>query len=418
MDWFGLACVYCGLAMVIATTAAQATQSLRPLVVDMVLYNGEPVGIYRMEYLMEVVDLFVIIESPITFTGKHKPIYMQQNEPVYNKLREQNKTLEIVEDSVGTDAWAREHYLRNIGLRKLNEFIGNRRYVLIVADVDEIPRKSYVAKFSDMYHEIGTGMRIVMINIMYNFKWGKAAKPGIYTYSPYVITDQGIRQHKASLNDMRILPGYMGGMTHIWYGGWHCSYCMNATDIIRKLESFSHQEFNLERYKSLSYVNDAIDNGKPLFEMFNGYPIVYPYSCVHGLPECSKCNMSSSKYAFLLINNENCSHTLEFDNTIFLEYRDFHTTKRIIRNSHAFDYISDVSISSKVHPLFQMTAIVANKPVPKNERLRNPRTSLEKDKPKFVLSLMAKARPGASHGRERAMGREKGRNKGRMNGKQ
>ena len=34
---------------------------IKPAIVDLVLYNGEPLGLYRLSYLKDVVDLFVLV---------------------------------------------------------------------------------------------------------------------------------------------------------------------------------------------------------------------------------------------------------------------------------------------------------------------------------------------------------------------
>jgi hypothetical protein len=223
----------------------------------------------------------------------------------------------------------------------------------IVSDADELPRREYVAKFSEMYNSIGTGMRIVMVNTMYNFRWLQVYRHGIYNYCPYVITDTGIQHHNVTLNKMRFDRKYMGGMTHIWYGGWHCSFCMNPSDIVRKLESFSHQELNKDEFKSIPRVQDAIKNGKPLFGVNNGFPKIVPYRCDQGVPLCSGCDMGSDNYALLQISTTACIYPSDLDSTIFLEYRDIKTMKRIYYDFHAHHYITDVSNSTRGYPLKQ-----------------------------------------------------------------
>jgi hypothetical protein len=45
-------------------------------VIDLTLFNGEPLGIYRLEYLKDVVDLFIVCESSKTFSGFPKDKYI------------------------------------------------------------------------------------------------------------------------------------------------------------------------------------------------------------------------------------------------------------------------------------------------------------------------------------------------------
>jgi len=177
-------------------------------------------GLYRMEYLKDVVDYFIIVESNLTFTGREKELYSRRNETILNELRSMNKIVEVIVDlSVvsnennhgknDTDSamnWDREIYLRNYALKIINQFTNNRKFILLVCDADEIPRKEYVRRFPQMYDEIGNGMRLVMISTIYNFHWSYArgfARDNNW-YFPYIITDAGIRNRNASLQDMRV----------------------------------------------------------------------------------------------------------------------------------------------------------------------------------------------------------------------
>ena len=345
----------------------------RPLVVDLILYNGEPMGLYRLEYLKDVVDLFVLVEATVTFTGKPKEIYLHRKEPIFAELRAQNKTLEIITDSIpksgssssGSELatnskrkvgeWDREKSLRNIALKKIMAQLAGKQFVLIVTDADELPKREYVSKFSEMYNEIGDGMRLVMISMVYSFQWAQHHKHGNAWYFPYVITDRGIHHRAASLDDMRTKRLYMASMTHVWNAGWHCSYCMNPEDIVRKIESFSHQELNKPQFKDINWITSCIQNGWHLFK--RAAVKIRPYQCTNtgiydGLPICHECNLNSDTYKLLNLHNTSlCANNTTPVEIIYLEYRNVENGAVIRKSQHAFPYIQEYKHIKLVPPL-------------------------------------------------------------------
>jgi hypothetical protein len=43
-------------------------------------YNGEPAALLHIEYLYDIVDMFIIVEARWTFTGRRKPyLYFYKN---------------------------------------------------------------------------------------------------------------------------------------------------------------------------------------------------------------------------------------------------------------------------------------------------------------------------------------------------
>ena len=52
----------------------------------------------------------------------------------------------------------------------------------------------------------------------------------------------------------------------IEFGGWHFSYMMKPEDILKKIESMAHTEFNKEKFKNLSTIKKNIENGIDPFQ--------------------------------------------------------------------------------------------------------------------------------------------------------
>ena len=60
-------------------------------VIDVTMFNGEPMGIYRLFYLKDYVDYFFVVESLETFSGNLKSSYDIDNyvniiEPIKSKV--------------------------------------------------------------------------------------------------------------------------------------------------------------------------------------------------------------------------------------------------------------------------------------------------------------------------------------------
>ncbi len=114
----------------------------------------------RMEELNDVVDHFVLVESPISFTGKSKPLYFQENAVEFDKFK--HKIIHVVIPAFPNltgdeekDHWHRESYSRDAILRGLTNC--QPEDVIFISDVDEIPRaeavlriKRYLSKYNHL----------------------------------------------------------------------------------------------------------------------------------------------------------------------------------------------------------------------------------------------------------------------------
>jgi len=290
-----------------APLATMTAAEEKPVVIDVILYNGDPIGLFRMEYLKDVVDLVVVVECHMSFSGKKKDkIYLHDDEPVLKDLRMQNRLLEIEIDTIPfpkkfefksrkgynatiSAAWVREKYARGAALPAIKKRLGNSPYILIATDVDEIPRKEMVAKFASHYDYIGDGKRLAMSNHLYSFEWvmARSAKDGGAEWVfPFVITNKGIRQweqsHSFTLADLRVHNTAMSLMPYILNAGWHCSFCSSVQEIVRKVSSFSHMELNRPIFRDPAWIEECITTGKDIFKRPTF--LMKRYGCQAGLP--------------------------------------------------------------------------------------------------------------------------------------
>jgi beta-1,4-mannosyl-glycoprotein beta-1,4-N-acetylglucosaminyltransferase len=83
----------------------------KPLIIDYIIYNGEPIVEYRLQYLNDYVDYFVLVESFYTHSGKKKSeLYFNKNKDIFKKYENKlivkiletipNKNDEIYQDII------------------------------------------------------------------------------------------------------------------------------------------------------------------------------------------------------------------------------------------------------------------------------------------------------------------------------
>ncbi len=74
----------------------------------------------RLYELYEYVDLFLIVESNITLSGKSKPLYLKDNWARFSRYHNKIHRLEIpLSNLINTtkSSWDNEHHMRDEGLR-------------------------------------------------------------------------------------------------------------------------------------------------------------------------------------------------------------------------------------------------------------------------------------------------------------
>lgn len=103
----------------------------------------------RLNELYDVVDKFVLVESPISFTGKDKPLYFHENRDRFRKYMDKIIYLRIdnfpdLVNDPEKDHWYREAYSRNYIMNGLKGCSNDD--IIFLSDVDEIPRKTSLAE--------------------------------------------------------------------------------------------------------------------------------------------------------------------------------------------------------------------------------------------------------------------------------
>jgi beta-1,4-mannosyl-glycoprotein beta-1,4-N-acetylglucosaminyltransferase len=123
------------------------TRQPRRKIYDLIMINNEMDWLeIRMNTMAEHVDYFVILESPVTFTGLEKPLTLQANWDRFAKFHKQ--MIHKVEEDPPFGArrtWDYEDYQRNAMFEQVIPWLEGEKAasigdVILVSDVDEIVR--------------------------------------------------------------------------------------------------------------------------------------------------------------------------------------------------------------------------------------------------------------------------------------
>lgn len=251
--------------------------NLHKLVIDcFTFYNELELLKYRLTVLNDVVDFFIIVESSHTFTGKAKELEFGNNRHLFQPFL--HKIIHVVvydvpfkEPNINFakgEQWKNEYFQRNCihrGLAQLKSRLGPND-VIIIGDVDEIPDPRMIADikspapsctYPQPLNNVAVEMDLYYYNLLNRLDvvW-RCCK--VVAYGQYI-------KNQMSCQSIRASPI----SSVIKNGGWHLSYFGDAVFISNKLNSFSHQEFNLPVYSNAVAINNNICNGADIFSRRN-----------------------------------------------------------------------------------------------------------------------------------------------------
>ena len=230
-------------------------------------YNGDLVAPFMIEYLYDVVDKFVMVESMETFSGLIKPSYaytanadmFKRKDKIHIICIERFPKFDNEDVDTETTAWRREAIQRNTFVNYLKDTYPQDTLVC-VCDADEIPDKQVLMDMKRGLIDVPVHepVHLIMQQYFYNFNWREKEARWIL---PYVARLESFRL--ATPNMWRLRANKSKRM--VPKAGWHCSYFMSIHDIRRKLFSFSHMELNIPEVNNMQHIEFCVRNGRNLF---------------------------------------------------------------------------------------------------------------------------------------------------------
>ena len=219
----------------------------------------------RLNELADEVDYFVVLEAETTFQEGSKPLRLLENwkrfEPFHAKI------IHHVVNFTGShlpkgDTWEHERFIRNAmfdqALKTLpEEQAPAQGDVLLVADIDEIPRASTIKTLRNCAFPPRVTLRSQFY--YYSFQWQHRGEQWAHPQATYYAGPEGT----IGAEDLR--SGEADA--ELFNAGWHCSSCMpSLEDMVTKITSFSHKGFNQPYFTNRKRLLRVVREGIDLFE--------------------------------------------------------------------------------------------------------------------------------------------------------
>lgn len=205
--------------------------------------------------LAGVVDLHVIVEAPITFTGIPKPLYFEQNKARFAKWPIHHVVCEL--QPVVKSPWERERRTHEIIRAAIHKM---KPEVAIFCDTDEIPRADTVDRFR---RSKKTALHVDMDWITFFFDRIDVSRRPTTARICYPDPKDSWgpwRGDKLDENPETVLPD----------AGWHFDYFnFSENFLVQKLKAISHAADE----SGDAMLIEVMKGGLPGFERTKQYPI-------------------------------------------------------------------------------------------------------------------------------------------------
>ena len=227
-------------------------------------FNEDHMVDLRLNILNEYVDFFVISESTKTHQGKNKELNFNINN--FSKFK--NKIKYIVADykedigfknHAGGESLIEQHQ-RNSLIEGIKD--AHLNDIIILSDSDEIPdlTKLNQIKASSKFIAFSQMMFMYKLNLknLDENNWiGSKITLKKNISSMQALRDLKFKKYPFWRVDKKNLQ--------IIQGGWHFSFLQTPRDIKKKIQSFSHGEFNTDNIVNEDKIKEKISQGVDIF---------------------------------------------------------------------------------------------------------------------------------------------------------
>jgi len=248
-------------------------------------YDEEMILDFRLNYLNQYVDKFIIAESSYTHSGTRRKLLFDIKK--YNKfkdkisyvvLNEEPKDLFVVRDEDDSDkknskyilnAAKRENSQRNSITKGLKD--ASPEDIVIISDVDEIPNleqnnlkniKKKIILFNQKFFYYKFNLRLE------NFDWyGSRACKKRYLQSPQWLRNIKSKEYPVWRIDTLFSRTKHNDIFFIKRGGWHFSNMKTPQDIDKKMSTYlHHREYDLNSLGAKK-IAERIKNKKTIYNL-------------------------------------------------------------------------------------------------------------------------------------------------------
>ena len=239
----------------------------QPKIIDcFIFYNELDMLTYRLNILNDVVDYFVLVEATHSFVGKEKSLFYQENKQLFQKFN--HKIIHVIIDDFPhkypninfekKEQWNNEKFQRNCISRGIDKLELNNDDLIIIADVDEIPKIELLENIKYNEMKINEVKALQMDFYYYNLH----SKLDHYTDVVRMLPYNLYKNINMTIDDLR----FKYQKNFINNAGWHLSYFGDENFIKNKIENFAHQELNLDLFTNQEKIQQRIKNTQDLFD--------------------------------------------------------------------------------------------------------------------------------------------------------
>ena len=210
----------------------------------------------RLNELKDVVDVFVLSEATLTFTGKPKTLYYNENKDRFKDFNIEHIIVSNYNGIATNDPWLMDYGQKQIGLdAALQKFKPGKDDIVLLSDADEIHNSKAVLRESKKPWTVATAE----MTLHYHYLNCKSERPWRH---PTWFRPDGINTTHRRLRGGRNLDK----RKIVKDAGWHFSYLGSSEDALYKLQSFAHQEKNVYPYNTLEHIENRKELGADLYD--------------------------------------------------------------------------------------------------------------------------------------------------------
>lgn len=257
-----------------AAPSDSASDRYKRKVYDLIMINDELDWLeIRLNTTYDHVDYFIIVEAQQTFTGLPKPLAIKDNldrfAPYSAKVI--YHLLEYPADFDPKRTWDREDLQRDATFTQVFPRLKGPQApswgdVMVVADVDEIPRPETLAVLRACRYprRLTLRSRFYYYSFQFLHRGPEWAHPQATYFEGMAAT---VRPTNLRNGDGGVGPLIYLDKADLWNAGWHCSSCFRTMEeMLNKMRSFSHTWMNDAEYRDRPRIADRVRRGKDLWD--------------------------------------------------------------------------------------------------------------------------------------------------------
>jgi beta-1,4-mannosyl-glycoprotein beta-1,4-N-acetylglucosaminyltransferase len=250
---------------------------MKPRIYDCFCYFNEDMLLeLRLETLWDHVDYFVISEASFTHAGKDRETEFDIAK--FKKYESKIRYVRLDQRPEGpNNFWKNENFIRNNIVNGLYD--AKPDDWILISDLDEIPNPNVIKEYDSSYKRADLLQRYYSYYLN-NFWLGYVdandkliPKSNIWNGTKITTYKHFVEFFKSNATSVRIYKssGFLRGLKRVWFkffqsqsiknGGWHLPWIFSTENIIKKIESTAHQEFNREDHKDPARIIALIHSG-------------------------------------------------------------------------------------------------------------------------------------------------------------